>query len=437
MSSSSTNDSDSDSSTDDESSIERDECNSRKRRRLLALVSGYIFIKRNQRRQLYIPLLRAKKKKRKRRDPDVLLQESLDDGMFQREYRMSYESFCKLFDELRDGLRLSPRNSRDDAILPKTKLMMTIRFLAGASYIDILRVHGVSRQAVYKHVKIVIGLIADNARIGAVEWPETSEACAQFALQWAGKSGPSAFRGLHQTCIAALDGILFQTKAPTKKETKRPNDYRSGHKKQIGLNVQAICDAMLRFMSLSCRCPGKTNDWMAYLRAEMSTQVDNLPSSYYILGDAAYVNSEHLLVPYPGTNLNQREDAYNFYLSQLRIRIEQAFALLVGRWGIFWRPLQVPLRHQPTLILATCKLHNFCIDEREACGLPAYPNGDPAPDHCRVGVDGLFIQRDVWRTLFQRQSRTDNRTVRDRVADLIQEFNLARPAHNRMRNSRR
>ncbi len=436
--SSSSNDSDShsDVSIDDESSIDRDECNSRRRRHLARLVTGYIFMKKIKRRK--IPLQpRAGKKKRKRRDPDVLLQESLDDGMFEREYRMSYTSFCKLFDLLVDGLRSSPRNPRVDVILPKTKLLMTIRFLAGASYIDIVRIHGVSRQSVFKHVKKVINLIADNEHIGAVEWPETPEACDEFALQWAGKSGPSAFRGLHQTCIGALDGALIETKSPTKKETKRPNDYRSGHKKQIGLNVQAICDAKLRFMSLSCRCPGKTNDWMAYLRATMSTQIDNLPPLYYIVGDAAYVTSEHLLVPYPGTNLDQREDAYNFYLSQLMIRIEQAFALLVGRWGIFWRPLQVPLHHQPTLILATCKLHNFCIDEREACGLPAYPNGDPVPDHCRVGVDGLFIEHDVWRTLYQRQSQTDDRTVRDRIADLIQEFNLARPAHNRMGNSRR
>jgi hypothetical protein len=156
----------------------------------------------------------------------------------------------------------------------------------------------------------------------------------------------------------------------------------------------------------------------------MSTQIDNLPALYYIVGDAAYVNSEHLLAQYPGTNLNQREDAYNLYSSQLRIRIEQAFALLVGRWGIFWRPLRVPLRDQPTLILATCKLHNFCIDEREDRGLPAYPNGDPSPDHCRVGSNGLFLQRDIWRTLFRRQSRTDNRTVRNHMADQIQEFNL-------------
>jgi hypothetical protein len=89
------------------------------------------------------------------------------------------------------------------------------------------------------------------------------------------------------------------------------------------------------------------------------------------------------------------------------------------------------------LILSTCKLHNFCIDEREASGLPAYPNGDPAPSHCLIGPDGLFLNREIWTTLFQRQSEVDNRSVRDRIADLMQEFNLTRPAHNRMRNARR
>ncbi len=53
---------------------------------------------------------------------------------------------------------------------------MTIQFLAGASYIDIVRIHGVSRQSVFKHVKKVINLIEDNEHIGAVEWPKTPEA---------------------------------------------------------------------------------------------------------------------------------------------------------------------------------------------------------------------------------------------------------------------
>jgi hypothetical protein len=60
--SSSSNYSDSDASIlDDESSMDRDECNNRKCRRLVALVSHYIFTKRNKRRK--IPLPRVGKKK--------------------------------------------------------------------------------------------------------------------------------------------------------------------------------------------------------------------------------------------------------------------------------------------------------------------------------------------------------------------------------------
>jgi hypothetical protein len=127
-----------------------------------------------------------------------VLQESLDDGMFEREHGMSYKSFCKLFDLLGNGLHPAPRNKRDDVILPKTKLMMTIRFLAGASYFDILQIHGVSQPAVFKHVtKLVMRLIADNEHVGAVaEWPKTREACVEFAFQWAGKSGTKHVQAL-------------------------------------------------------------------------------------------------------------------------------------------------------------------------------------------------------------------------------------------------
>jgi hypothetical protein len=121
----SSHDSNSDSSIDDESSIDRDECDNRKCRRLVALVSRYIILNINKRRK--IPSQCAGKKTRKHRDPDVLpIQESLDDGMFEQEYRMSYASFCKLFDLLGEGLFHSPRNSSDDVILPKIKLLMTI-----------------------------------------------------------------------------------------------------------------------------------------------------------------------------------------------------------------------------------------------------------------------------------------------------------------------
>lgn len=78
------------------------------------LLLSVVVSKRNQ--QLKIPSQEpSAMKKRKCRDPDVLLKELLDDGMFQQEHRMSCPSFRKLFDLLGDRLWASPRKTREEA----------------------------------------------------------------------------------------------------------------------------------------------------------------------------------------------------------------------------------------------------------------------------------------------------------------------------------
>ena len=59
------------------------------------------------------------------------------------------------------------------------------------------------------------------------------------------------------------------------------------------------------------------------------------------------------------------DDAYNFYISQLRITIERAFGVLVHRWSILWRPTTCPLAKVSPLVMCLCRLHNFCIDVNE------------------------------------------------------------------------
>ena len=89
----------------------------------------------------------------------------------------------------------------------------------------------------------------------------------------------------------------------------------------------------------------------------MSQAVGKLPDGYYILGDAAYPLSDHLLTPYPGQGLSPEKDSFNFYLSQLRVKVEQSFGILVQRWGILWRPLRVAFDGRPKLIRALFHLH--------------------------------------------------------------------------------
>ncbi len=58
-------------------------------------------------------------------------------------------------------------------------------------------------------------------------------------------------------------------------------------------------------------------------------------------------------------------NVFNFHLSQLRIKIEQAFGLLVNKWRVFKKSLEVNLKCVPRVVECCMRLHNFFINERE------------------------------------------------------------------------
>jgi hypothetical protein len=58
--------------------------------------------------------------------------------------------------------------------------------------------------------------------------------------------------------------------------------------------------------------------------------IDSLPLGLYFVGDAAaFPLGEKLLTPFIDTyqHSNPYHDSFNFYLSQLRIRVEMAFSI--------------------------------------------------------------------------------------------------------------
>jgi hypothetical protein len=58
-------------------------------------------------------------------------------------------------------------------------------------------------------------------------------------------------------------------------------------------------------------------------------------------------------------------------------------------------------------------------------GLQTLLTSNAAPDHCRVGFDGLFIQRDVWRTFYSNGNlKTDNETLLRPHLLILYRFNL-------------
>jgi hypothetical protein len=417
-----------DTSYDSESSFEEQECK-RRRAENLALLAAAMFCAKNHRKPKAPARRRTANRKRNQKDPEVILAEGVCDGHLKDEYRMSKESLLKLHSLLKPFLEVSAQKFRGDTIPSLVKVMMTLRYLAGSRWVDIVRIHGVSKPALYVCIGQVIRAIIRHPLIGKAKFPTDEVEAKKYAEQWASLSGPpGGRRGVLSGCIGAIDGILIKTRAPTKKETVRVTDFYSGHKSTVGLNVQVVCDARKRIIFLSVLCPGKTNDLVAYESSKVASLIEGLPAGFYAVGDNAYVNSNHLLVPFPGklSNTDPR-DAFNFYLSQLRVRVENCFALLVGRWGIFWGPLRMPLRYQPMIIKATCCLHNFCIDEGDVN--PAKPprRTQNSAEVAATDEEGRLIHPS-WNTMyrFQRSGVTVD-SLRDDLVSFIASEGLMRP----------
>ena len=180
---------------------------------------------------------RGSNRPRTRRQSSMLLQEGIDDGLFRSEYRMSPESFRKLVDLVRDDLepkdKKRNKKMRKTYLDPETKVMMTLRWLAGGQYVAQCHRNGVSKPTVFKAFHQVIKAINSNPNIGVPKWPTTVEECNVVAHGWSKLSGPSESKGLFTTVIGMIDGILISTKSPTKRETNKPDDFRSGTKKKL------------------------------------------------------------------------------------------------------------------------------------------------------------------------------------------------------------
>ena len=135
--------------------------------------------------------------------------------------------------------------------------------------------------------------------------------------------------------LAALDGWLCKTQKPF--DVTNPLDYRSGHYERFGLNVQAMCDANLRIIYSSVAGPGKMNDARAHRKMiGLHKWLDELDNKYFCSGDNTYPLSDNVLIPFSGASRHEGYYlVYNYYLSQLRIRIEMVFDRLTTKWHIF------------------------------------------------------------------------------------------------------
>jgi hypothetical protein len=87
-------------------------------------------------------------------------------------------------------------------------------------------------------------------------------------------------------------------------------------KSKYGYNMQAVCDAEGRFLSVWINHPASTSNFMAFLRSNLYlslTRLGFLSEGLVILGDNAYVSMDYMVTPYKNVRAGPKDD-FNFFI---------------------------------------------------------------------------------------------------------------------------
>ena len=306
---------------------------------------------------------------------------------FRRAYRMKFETFQRLADDLRPYILkaaghkegVPSRHVPNGRISPDVRLACAIRWFAGGSPYDMMTTYGISHTDTINSYWYVIDAINKHPQFN-ITYPADHD--AQHAIaQGFSKVSKAGFK----CCAGAIDGILIWIHKPSKKDCTTigcdEGKFFCGRKKKFGLNCQAVCDVRGRILDISILYPGSTSDCLAFESMTLFRNLEEgmLAPGLCLFGDNAYLNTPYMATPYSAAS--GTKDAYNFYHSQLRIRIECTFGMLTKRWAILRSaiPVNVTVPKTVALVLALAKLHNFIIDaedDRSTVDLTYLPNDE-------------------------------------------------------------
>jgi hypothetical protein len=254
-------------------------------------------------------------------------------------------------------------------ICGEVKLAITLRMLAGGSYLDLGLIFGTGFSYPYAIFRqVILEWICDDklVNISGIDYCKDEDRMNAVARDFADGSN-HVFSG----CIGALDGWIVKIHKPRKSDgVLNPKSFYS-RKGFYGLSVQAIVDKKKRVLFRSIESRGAEHDSTAFKRTGLYQWLidDNWCElrrrGYYFIGDSAYSLRSFLLPPYDNAMHGTAEDNFNFFHSSSRIVVECAFGEIDLRWGILWRPLHFSLDMNCKVIDACMRLHNFIVDYRE------------------------------------------------------------------------
>ncbi|KAL7477036.1 hypothetical protein ACHAW6_002854, partial [Cyclotella cf. meneghiniana] len=274
-------------------------------------------------------------------------------------------------------------------------------------------IFGSCKDAVYKAFVDFINAVNMAPKL-AINMPSTQEEWDTIYRQYKRKSTNEIMAG----CVACIDGFIQRCNRPTKQEVE-----------SCGLNCHACVKQDLQFMYFGVISPGSTNDNISFAQAdELKEALSSLPPGLFGLTLA-----ECLLIPITGADrLDPAHDAFNYYPSQLWIRVEMAFGRLVKKCWILGGKVGGSTERVSAILTTCARLYNFNIredgpfevkvhsvqEEKETLGMTLICDAPLGMSYLPVVPDNEF---EAYPGISQ---------TREAMVDHICEYDIRRPLHN-------
>ena len=108
------------------------------------------------------------------------------------------------------------------------------------------------------------------------------------------------------------------------------------------------------------------HDARIYASSKLSTTVfpqsdlrlNGTPVSHFLLGDPAYPLTKNIIKNYPSEDTQAKEN-FNSKMNTIRVRVENAFGRLKGRFRFLSKKIQMKLNYTQSAILTCFILHNM------------------------------------------------------------------------------
>ncbi|MCO5594504.1 hypothetical protein L7F22_048536 [Adiantum nelumboides] len=141
------------------------------------------------------------------------------------------------------------------------------------------------------------------------------------------------------------------------------------------MTLQALVDSEMRFLNVMSGIRGVCNDIRILRNSQLHSkaqnkQILNGPAiqraghciKEYIISDGGYMDLPWLMTPFPGTQLDEQTQRFNFKLSSTRIVVERTFGQLKQIWRYLHQRIKQPdIELLSDIITTCCILHKIWL----------------------------------------------------------------------------